>query len=482
MKKLFYILILLNFSLSSTAQNCNCEAEFDWIKNTFQENDAGFEYGISLKDEEYYNYHTQQIIEKAKQTSNFSECQDLIHEWLLFFRKGHHGIELHHSNLKKNELPELSNKEIIQSYKDSESYYISEVDYKNYINGTRHDSLEDIWIDAPYEIGIMKVDDYYVGFIIKADNIYWKPGQIKFKIHIDSKEVTYFMKNHSVKKFETANLLGENYLEMGFITFKRKTLNTIEDTYDKYFKQINAIDPFIEVVNENTLLLRIPSFSYSEKTKIDDLMQQNTHLFSKYENLIIDLRNNSGGSDDSYKSITPLIYTNLYRCVGVQLLSTELNNSRRESFSKDSTWNKEDRKWAKTFLIKLQNNIGNFVNNDTSIVRIEKLDTIYEFPKKIGIIINEGCASTSEQFLLMAKQSQKVKLFGTTTYGALDISNMYNVKSPSGNYTLWYSLSKSFRIPSYTIDSKGIQPDYYIDSNISKYNWVNYIQRILNTY
>jgi len=328
----------------------------------------------------------------------------------------------------------------------------------------------------------MKVDDYYVGFIIKADNIYWKPGQIKFKIHIDSKEVTYFMKNHSVKKFETANLLGENYLEMGFITFKRKTLNTIEDTYDKYFKQINAIDPFIEVVNENTLLLRIPSFSYSEKTKIDDLMQQNTHLFSKYENLIIDLRNNSGGSDDSYKSITPLIYTNPYRCVGVQLLSTELNNSRMESFSKDSTWNKEDRKWAKTFLIKLQNNIGNFVNNDTSIVRIEKLDTIYEFPKKIGIIINEGCASTSEQFLLMAKQSQKVKLFGTTTYGALDISNMYNVKSPSGNYTLWYSLSKSFRIPSYTIDSKGIQPDYYIDSNISKYNWVNYIQRILNTY
>ena len=93
---------------------------------------------------------------------------------------------------------------------------------------------------------------------------------------------------------------------------------------------------------------------------------------------------------------------------------------------------------------------------------------------------NKYCGSTTEQFLLEAKQSKKVKLVGTTTAGVLDMSNMYSVVSPSKEFKLWYSLSKSYRIPAMTIDGKGIQPDYYFDKTIKPYEWIDKTIEILN--
>ena len=76
---------------------------------------------------------------------------------------------------------------------------------------------------------------------------------------------------------------------------------------------------------------------------------------------------------------------------------------------------------------------------------------------------------------LAAKQSRKVKLYGKTTYGELNISNLYGVKFPSGNFKLWYGLSRTKRIPKFTIDDKGIQPDYYFDKLIPEYKWIKHI-------
>jgi C-terminal processing protease CtpA/Prc len=95
------------------------------------------------------------------------------------------------------------------------------------------------------------------------------------------------------------------------------------------------------------------------------------------------------------------------------------------------------------------------------------------------VLIDSSNGSTAEQFLLSAKQSQKVKLFGHTTAGVLDISNMHQTTSPSGAFTLHYSLTKSLRIPHMAIDGVGIQPDYYIDDKIPLYEWISHTQSAL---
>ena len=93
----------------------------------------------------------------------------------------------------------------------------------------------------------------------------------------------------------------------------------------------------------------------------------------------------------------------------------------------------------------------------------------------MAIIIHEGNGSTTEQFLLAARQSKKVKLYGTTTYGVLDISNMHYVPSPCSDFQLGYSLSRSMRLPDLAIDDVGIQPDFFIHREVPVHDWIDFV-------
>ena len=194
-------------------------------------------------------------------------------------------------------------------------------------------------------------------------------------------------------------------------------------------------------------------------------------------NLIIDLRRNSGGSDVSWRSLLPLLYTNPIRTVGMELLSTPLNNARMQELLNDPKYNLsvEDRRWAEEGYAKLSSHLGEFVNLDDERISVETFDTIYANPRRVVLLIDETNASSTEQFLLAARQSRKVKYFGHSTMGVLDISNMHFVDSPCGDFQLAYSLSKSFRIPDMTIDGHGIQPDYYIDDGVNAWEWIDFV-------
>jgi C-terminal processing protease CtpA/Prc len=94
--------------------------------------------------------------------------------------------------------------------------------------------------------------------------------------------------------------------------------------------------------------------------------------------------------------------------------------------------------------------------------------------------VNDYCASSTEQFLLAAKQSKKVKLFGRVTDGTLDFSNLNRIESPCGDFKLYYATSKVVDIENFPIDNIGIQPDYYLDDAIPEYQWIEYVKNILN--
>ncbi len=479
-----YLQLFLFFFLSlfTQAQDCDCEKNFNWLKTTFEENDAGFAYALEQKGEQAYEKHNEVMLEKVKGIQNSVECTQTLFQWLRFFRSGHIAIRRINNSNAQNTAEAPSNESIIQQFKDWETHKVDLNSFERMLQKKKKADFEGIWESPPYKIGIKKEGEQYIGFIIEADGVYWRKDQIKLKITKENDQwvSTFYMRDHSPRELKNVEILGNNFLQMDFVTLKRlDTKFETEKSIERYFDLISSSKPLIKSLSDQTLLLRIPSFSRSEKKDIDNLIAANKEKILSTENLIIDLRNNGGGSDASYHEILQFLYTNPIRTVGVELLSTELNNQRMIDFTNDPNWSEEDKKWAQESYDKLSKHLGEFVDLDDEIVNIETFDQIHPYPKNVGVIIHENNGSTTEQFLLAAKQSKKVKLFGTTTVGVLDISNMYFVNSPCNEFQLGYSLSRSMRIPDMTIDDKGIQPDYYIDRSVPKYGWVDFVEKVL---
>lgn len=478
-KRNINLIVALFTAVASFAQNCDCKTNYDWVRTTFEENDAGFQYALKAKGEQAYADHNKRIEEKVQTAKTLAECTPLLYEWLRFFRSGHIAIRLN------GPLPQTNSIKAPTQFPDWETYAIKTEDFKKYLNKKKTPDYEGIWETEPYKIGIKKEGDTYIGFIVESGAETWKKGHIKLRFNTTGDKTTsvFYMRDHSAVESNQVTMVGNNHLQIGNITLSRVyALADDEPKYANYYKTIQAQQPYTEQLNETTFYVRIPSFNEGYKRSIDSVLNAANKKILATKNLIIDIRNNGGGSDASYSELIPYLYTNPIRGVGVEYLSTKLNNQRMLDFinKPEYGFDDESKKWAKESYDKLQNNLGRFVNLNENIVSVGTLDTIYPYPQQVGIIINEANGSTAEQFLLEAKQSKKVKLFGVTTFGVLDISNMYFVDSPCKEFQLGYSLSRSMRIPDFTIDEKGIQPDYYLDKGIPPYEWTDYVNKILN--
>ena len=473
--RFLFIIITVALVYPINGQTCNCESNFAWVKKTFEENDAGFQYIIDKKVQSAYNIHNQLMLGKVESAKTFMECEKLLYEWLTFFRSGHIGIErLVNTSTQQN---------VSQTPNATGTYETWEVDipqFEKYISTKKEADYEGIWdLGGIYKIGIKKDGVNYIGFIIESDVDGWRePGQVKLKIEQDGIELksTFFMRDHSSVESGEPELVGDNHLEINGQLLKRLSPVFPKDPFvDHYYKAMYSQNPFLEELNETTLYLRIPTFDPGHKSAIDKVIADNKDRILKTKNLIIDLRYNGGGGDASYAELLPFLYTNPVRTLGVELLSTTQNNQLYLDYTKRYELYEETQRRIKETYDKLQGREGEFVRTSDESVSIKRSDIIYEYPKNVGIIINKGNGSTAEQFLFAAKQSKKVKLFGVTTAGALDISNMIFIESPCKEFELGYCMSRSLRIPDI-----GLQPDYFLDKTIPQYKWIEFVNDILN--
>ena len=477
---LFLTTILPTQALPSTS-TCNCAMELSWVRNTFEKNDAGFEDVLQRKGKQAYDAHNLEINRKAKSIKSVTACRGVIVEWLRFFRKGHFSVRIINEQNLQSSSPQVDSTTIAQH----ERMEIDEAIFIDKVTQEQHPSPLGVWESAPYKVAIVPIENGYAGVVLDAPGTKWQKGQVKLKLFRvgDAYKANIWMGNFSLNENRKVEFIGNNIIHIeGFSFLNRKSKN-FEDTpsTQNYLRSINTTQPFYERLSDNTTYLRIPSFGISQKRLIDSVLLSNDQHIRQSANLIIDLRNNGGGSDAAYQSLIPYLYTNPIRTVGVQFLSTELNNKAMLALSADTLFDEDQRKEFRKIYEKLTTALGDFVQVTDDLVSVEELDSIYPYPKQIAILINEYNASTTEQFLLSAKQSSKVKLYGKTTFGALDISNMSKVTSPSGTFEFWYCTSKSLRIPDMAIDDIGLQPDFYLDSSIPQKDWVDFAKESMHS-
>ena len=468
MKNIIFFFILFISTLSE-AQTYDCDKEFDWLKSTFETNDAGFQQTIDRKGGDAYQLHNQLFEKHISGSTSVSDCESLLRDWLYFFRKGHIGIR-YLGNTTDGDNVKVK-------YKSSGTI---DVDIDYYLNNQKKlikKGFLDVWFDETYRIGVKKKDDKYYGFVISSKNKNWKPKDIKFIIHPDS-SATYYMGDKSPITFSKAEITGNNYLVMDYIDFQRENpIVKTPITTKLHYRALEQKGPFFEKISDSTVYLHIPFFYPSEKSKIDSLLQENAHVLKSHPNLIIDIRNNGGGADRSYNEIIPYLYTNPIRSVSAEWLSSKASQKAIKNFSETIP---NEKSFYENALKRMIGNEGKFINISNKPFSVYKQPEIFKNPQNVVILINNFVGSTSEQFLLAAKQSRKVKLLGRPTGGAIDISNLNLQTSPSGLFELKYGQSRSLRYPLMRIDDGGIQPDYFMDSTLPEYKWIDYAVTLLS--
>ena len=402
----------------------------------------------------------------------------------MFFRPGHIGIDLLKStsdvskNTDKTNVYETTNVDISQ--------------FEEYLLTKNEADYEGIWeiLGEKYKMGIKKEGVNYIGFIIESYVNKSHIVKMKLEQYDDKVKSILYTHDHTPVESEEPAFIGKNYMQIGQYIFKRMysafPSDTLDLTVERYFKSISSPFAYMEELNATTLYLRIPSFKIEYKYIIDKMLADYKEEILKTDNLIIDLRNNGGGIPRSYIELIPFLYTNPIQATNVEYLSSKLNNRTFLEYTHAKKHcgfyhGKDSRQSARIVYNKLKKRkYGEFISLDDENFHIIEIDTVHEYPKNVGIIINKRCASTTEDFLFVAQQSNKVKLFGEATRGAFDTSSVTCVESPCKEFRLWYCMSRNMCISEYAIDNIGMQPDYYIDKTIPQYEWVEFVNEIIN--
>lgn len=142
MTRLYILILLFIFPTFTFSQDCDCLANFQWVKTTFEENDAGFTHTLEEKGEIAYREHNKVYEEKVSSVKNLDECTRLLYQWLTFFRTGHIAIrQLKYSDINTS----IDSNKIRNQYKDWEVLNVDVSAFENYLKTKKEVDLEGIW-------------------------------------------------------------------------------------------------------------------------------------------------------------------------------------------------------------------------------------------------------------------------------------------------------------------------------------------------
>ena len=455
---IFVLLIFVFTSISYSQTDCNCEQALKQLIQKVETEYPG--YNEKTKDKLLYNSFKEDLLNKAINTTE-TNCLDLLLSYKKYFKDGH--IDISKVNNSQN------NQQNTVIY---DKVTIKQNDFQEHILKTT-DPFEGIWKSGPYRVGIIKINNEYQGFIIEADTNYWKANEIKFRL-FDNGKANYYLRDHSLSE-ETYELVDGWILYFNNSKYIRELPKpNLSDSEIK--SEINEMEGFyFKQVTEKTSLLCISSFENQHIKRIEKLIEDNRNSIESSENLIIDVRNNVGGTDNAYQKLLPYILTNPIRGLNQEFLATQTLIDTYQNWintTPDDEENLENKKYVKLLLAKCNGRLGEFVNANSTAVYEDTIKLAEHSPKQVVILVNHRTASSGEWFVFNVKQSKKVKILGTPTYGAIDYGSTLSFDFGCNNYKLMMPSWRSMRLPDYPIDNIGFQPDVYLDKSVK--DWVKY--------
>ncbi|WPV67537.1 S41 family peptidase [Chitinophaga sp. LS1] len=468
MQRIILLLIICNvfLCLKLKAQECNCSTNLDTLISDIENNYVGF--NIKTKEEKAHDYKTLIKTLRAKShNSDHYKCYLLLTEYANFFNDPHLKVlttKLGPTNKYYDSLKIMFSKLAVEHINlDSIINYYHEHDTNN--------TLEGIWSlpEFNYKIVIVKTNtaERYKGIVIKADNFKWYKGQVKMVLSGKNPyNIQFYIADHTQRNAKA--LVENNTMNLGELGTWRKEQKGIQINSDKediiYFKYLSS----------QTSLLRIGSCDIRLRDTINEIIGKNWKEITGRNNLIIDIRNNTGGSIMTLDTLIRLFYIKPILTDGLYIKSSKENILLYTEALNNPEFNDKEKRNFQEVIDSLRAHLGEItlVSKPDSIVLNGTVN-----PKKIAIITNSRTGSAAELFTLYAKQSNKVIVVGEHTNGALDYTELgrnRNLPCPMWQYICPMGMSTHIYKP--LIDNIGIIPDQKIPYNI---DWIKWTQKYL---
>lgn len=461
MKKRILLLLISFSSHGIFSQVLSLHQEIDALAATIKDTYVGYPYKVKGKEFDA-------LVQRVKQ-SNSKDTFALLSQLTSFFKDMH--LELFDYKVGQQKIDTL------QCKKDSQMV-------QRYLaNKKPKDLYEGYWLNERNQcvMALIKVAANpvtYYGYVVesRAKAI---PGYCLLKM-VQQKDGTYYtdytsaglgVRLFSHAKFKNKNVLwasawGSKWLRQPH--YKAGLLNG---------RTIFAYEPAFAVLDDKTVLLKMPTFDLSYKKIYDSIIKANDSTIRRAQTLIVDIRNNTGGRIRNYFELFPYAYTQPIVHCGVYVkyskaYALDYRNQAQQYQQQGDTANaRAYQVWADSISAWAGKEL--YYQADTLAQQLPVLPN----PQNIALVMNYNCMSAAELMVLNFKQSSKVTTFGERTGGAVDyLVTIDDIPIAAGKYSLFIAISKralTDKQPSY--DGVGIEPDVAIDDAVT--DWVDFVRK-----
>lgn len=298
-------------------------------------------------------------------------------------------------------------------------------------------------------------------------------------IRVDGLEIDEFAKKHAVFLFgeteerqaphwEYLLRFAKNMVYISAADGTEHTCNIERGAFEGTEVKYSCKD-----MGNNISFIRFADFDGEEQ--IQQMYAENAELLKKTKVLIVDVRNNGGGSDTCFLPLLQYALPNGKRIDELDLAD--------ESANKEGSEINYSARNCDMRLKGLEEYLQMDLPEETRTILVGMIDELQEYRgkgfvkrgndamdipivgdsevEKMYIITDSGCASSGDNFVAVFSMFPKVTVVGRPTMGILDYSNVAFVQYD--NYTLMYPTSRLLAVDSGNgMMKRGVKVDHYI--------------------
>jgi hypothetical protein len=259
------------------------------------------------------------------------------------------------------------------------------------------------------------------------------------------------------------------------------------DTAEIGFDPAKPRAPHFANLSDEAALITIPSFSPEHQQEIADLLTAHDGDIRGRNLLIVDLRGNEGGSAGLGQFLAPYFYTAERRpALGPRVFPMALSSPlwlRYYGQIRDSLPEGEDRAFFDDFLRRMEAAPGALVpyfeNADLAaeLYAVAPPQSVHDTPRDVAIIVDRHSVSAAEAFVLEARRSTRVTVFGEPTGGSIDYQNVSMSGVGAGRLRHWLGLPSSAasdELPGRGFNAAGVPVDVSLQG---ERDWIGAVQR-----